>query len=278
MESVDNNLPITIDEALGMVARMSQKSIIEAFDSVEQTDASTTHTFLNGLYIRQLEAKAGAIVIGHKQRFDHTNLFLKGKIKLLDNGEWKVLEAPKYFVGTPGRKIAYVLEDMVWINIHATNLQNINDIEDYLYDNSNVPEISKEDTEVELDKESFNKATERLGFTPEQLCEISQIDDVVDLPNGNYKFKLDKSPIHGQGVFATADMVAGEYIGPVKLGPYRTVLGRYTNHGHRPNAEFRLIGNNVCLFALEAINGCKGRINGDEIKVNYESAYNISRG
>lgn len=97
------------------------------------------HTFCDGQYMREMQAKAGVMIVGHKHKTRHINIFIKGKIALLTKEGWKVLEAPQYFIGEPKRKIAYVIEDMAWLNVHKTDLTDIKELEKELYDTSDLP-------------------------------------------------------------------------------------------------------------------------------------------
>ncbi len=87
-----------------------------------QLKCDVFHHFGPGFCIREMHMPAGAFVIGHAHKHGLANSFVKGRVRLLqDGGLWEELAAPHFFVSKPGRKAAYVLEDSVWQNIIVTN-------------------------------------------------------------------------------------------------------------------------------------------------------------
>lgn len=90
--------------------------------SAPQTPCPVYHHFGPGIYIREMHIPAGTLVMGHEHTGDSSNIFLKGRLKLLqEDGSWQELTAPMFMVGGPGRKAAITLEDCIWQNIFATN-------------------------------------------------------------------------------------------------------------------------------------------------------------
>ena len=118
---------------------------------------------------------------------------------------------------------------------------------------------------------NFNILLEELDMTKEQIDNIANdMRDHIDLPYGSYKFKVDKSPIAGDGVFATDFIAAEELIGPANINGYRTVLGRKVNHAIPPNAMMiRMPNGDINLYATQDIKGAYGCDIGDEITVDY---------
>lgn len=97
--------------------------------SLPQANCATFHYFSNGIYIRELHMSVGTLAIGHEHIFSHLNIFIKGKLLLMQpDGAHKELIAPKTFVSPPGRKVVYVLEDVIWQNVYP-NPDNETDIE-----------------------------------------------------------------------------------------------------------------------------------------------------
>ncbi len=95
------------------------------------------HTFSPGVYMRTMEMPAGSIIIGHMHKTDHINILLKGKISVVIDGELRNLSAPYIVVSSAGtRKVAYVHEDVVWANVHATSETDIVKLEEQLIQKS----------------------------------------------------------------------------------------------------------------------------------------------
>lgn len=229
---------------------------------------------------------AGTYAIGHHQRFEHMNIFLQGRVQVIqDDGSTHELCAPMMFVGQPGRKIGYVLEDVVWINVYATNETDINTLETMFLDKSTAWQAVNSQRHCammalhEADRSDFSLAIAELGFSAATVREQSESTlDQIDLPYGNYKTKVDRSPIEGRGLFACADIAIGEVIEPARINGQRTRAGRYTNHARTPNARMAIANDrgDIDLVAISFISGCSGGSNGDEITVDYRQAMQIN--
>jgi hypothetical protein len=102
----------------------------------EQVDCPTQHHFGPGIYIRESFMPAGTYVMGHAHKCEHTNIMLKGKMAVIVNGEAKVIEGPCIFIGQPGRKFAYIIEDTIFQNIYATTETDIEKLEDMFVEKS----------------------------------------------------------------------------------------------------------------------------------------------
>ena len=102
-----------------------------------QAECPVVHHFGPGLYIREMAAPAGALLVGHAHKHEHMNVLLKGKVIILNEiGVPEELVAPAVFVAKPGRKVAYVTEDMVWQNIYATEETDLDKLEEMFIDKS----------------------------------------------------------------------------------------------------------------------------------------------
>lgn len=102
-----------------------------------QLDIPITHRFAPGIYWREMTAPKDAIIIGHRHKTKHFNLLLKGRLKVLVNGRVQILSAPFVVVSEPGeRKVARVIEEAVWVNIHPTEETDLQKLEDALIEKS----------------------------------------------------------------------------------------------------------------------------------------------
>jgi len=240
--------------------------------ALNQVECPVIHSFGPGIYIRELRMKAGTFAIGHHQKFEHTNILLKGKIRMLnDNGVKIELSAPMIFIGKPGRKIGYVLEDIVWLNIYATTETDVEILEATFLEKSETwKENAKKTEKKSVDTEDFKKLISYMNLTELDVKkQVENENDQIPMPYGSFKIAISKSNIEGRGVFATANIDPGEEIAPVRLDGKRTPVGRFVNHSITPNAKMEVIGNNIFLVALNKIIGCTGGNLGDEITTNY---------
>lgn len=94
-----------------------------------------THTFSDGVYVREIFMKAGMIVVGHVHKTRHINIVSTGKALVWMNGEVKEVTAPYTFESEAGvRKVLYIIEDMFWSTVHVTNETNLDKLKDNLVD------------------------------------------------------------------------------------------------------------------------------------------------
>lgn len=101
----------------------------------EQVEIIVNHKFLCGMYIREARMPKGTLVIGHVHRKEHLNIMLSGKLLMLqEDGSEEIFEAPMMYVAPAGRKVAVMLEDVVWQNVYVTNLTEIDEIEEQIFD------------------------------------------------------------------------------------------------------------------------------------------------
>lgn len=101
-----------------------------------QINCPITHHFGPGIYMREAFLPAGTYVMGHAHRGEHMNIMLKGKMAVIVNGEAKVIDGPYIFTGHPGRKLAYIIEDTVFLNAYATEETDVEKLEDMYVDKS----------------------------------------------------------------------------------------------------------------------------------------------
>lgn len=253
--------------------------------SHEQADCPVVHHFGPGVYIRELRMKAGIFAIGHRQKFEHMNVLLKGRVLMLQNdGSTVEAVAPLMFIGKPGRKMGYVLEDVVWQNIYATDVRDVSTLESMLLDKSlgwqEAEDIkyAARTAEHGADRADFASVLQESGFSAEVVQQQSDNPvDQVPMPMGSWKIKTGQSAIQGTGIFLTADAAPGEVLGHARLAGMRTPLGRYTNHSCNPNARMELLPNgDVQLVASRGISGCKGGDDGEEVTIDYRQALRLS--
>lgn len=248
----------------------------------EQAECPVRHYFGQGIAIREVEFPAGKMAVGHIQKYQHWNLFLKGKVRMLCNdGSYQDISAPMMFMGEAGRKVGLILEDVVWQNIYATDITDPEELENYFMDKSSplgdFSDYRLSGQSLDDDGDYLNAIAE-LGYTQEMVeAEYLRTDDLIAFPFGEPCVQVSNSVIHGKGLFATAPMNAG-YMIPARLSGKRTPAGRYTNHSKTPNAKFIEVSGDIYLQLLSDVGGCKGGLLGNEITIDYRDAVRVSRG
>jgi hypothetical protein len=102
-----------------------------------QVEVPVVHHFAPGVYLREAIMPAGALVIGHKHKHEGINIVLSGSALVKIDGKIQTVKAPCIIKSAAGtRKIAYVIEEMRWLNIHPTEETNLEQLEADLIDKS----------------------------------------------------------------------------------------------------------------------------------------------
>lgn len=276
-----SDLITTGQQALAILTQMenAEKELLQH----PQADCPVVHHFGPGVCIREVFMPAGTLAIGHKQKYEHLNLMLRGKVMVInDDGTAHVLSAPMIFVGKPGRKIGYVLEDMVWQNIYATDLKNADDVEAYFIEKSedwrldHEAKFAAEETARAVDRIDYFQVLEEGGFDPEVVRQqVENPDDQIWIDSAITR--VSESPIDGKGLFVTHPVKAGDVICAARIDGMRTQAGRFTNHSRTPNAKMVAKPNgDIDLVALVDFEGCKGGNIGVEATIDYRQALALS--
>ena len=106
------------------------EALMPELRAMPQVDCKEKHYFGPGLYVREVTMPAGSVIVGKPHKTEHLCVMLQGRMKIVkDDGEVIELTAPATFVGKPGRKIAYILETVVFQNIFATDETDVEKLE-----------------------------------------------------------------------------------------------------------------------------------------------------
>lgn len=262
-----------IESAISQSVRLQQTgALIEKLLELPQAPCNVRHIFGPGVYMRELCAPAGTLIVGRAHRHAHTCILAQGTLTFFnaDGTQTQMSgtkEAPLEFQAEPGRKIAYVDEDFAFVNVFQTIERDVETIEADIF-SDDPPADNRPMIEPDGD---FQAMLAEQGASEEAVRRASErTDDMTPLPYGVYKCKVGRSLIEGRGLIATADIEKHEYIAPGTWGTKRTPAGRYTNHAKTPNAGFIYGVDGVAwLVSLRAIAGARGGQDGEEITVDY---------
>lgn len=96
-------------------------------------DEYTEHHFGEGTYVREMRLPKHTLLVGKIHRFVEVAALTKGilLVKIEGVAGSKIIEAPYVFTTQPGRKVGYVLEDVIILNIHPnpTNTTDLDQLE-----------------------------------------------------------------------------------------------------------------------------------------------------
>lgn len=99
-------------------------------DNAELIDVPVDHHFAPGVYMRQMNAKAGTLVVSKMHRTEHMNILLTGSLTVATENGIELLKAPLVIKSMPGTKrIGYFHEDSSWITVHPTRTTDLDLIE-----------------------------------------------------------------------------------------------------------------------------------------------------
>ena len=99
-------------------------------ESPDQIDVPVQHYFAPGVYMRQMDAAAGTLVVSKMHRTEHMNILLKGSLTVATEDGIQLMTAPCVLKSMPGTKrIGYFHEDSSWITIHPTSDTDLEKIE-----------------------------------------------------------------------------------------------------------------------------------------------------
>ena len=260
----------------------NQRSLIDVVNNAEkiilnedQVECPVYHSFGPNIYMREVHIKAGTFAIGHHQNFEHVNIFVKGKVRMLnDDGTVTVLTAPMLFIGKPGRKVGFAIEDIIWVNVYSETDQDVEKLEAKLLTKS----IHFEEQQKLLGSiKQIKSANDQKSYSEMLISEKVSDDDIKSIfgdscnpmPFGVYKYKLGDSKINGVGVFATAPIEKYETIGLIANKNGFTSLGHSLNHSDNPNCFISSSISDFYLTGGKNIAGCCGGNDGDELTIDY---------
>lgn len=97
-------------------------------DRFKKIECPLKHTFMPGMYMREIFMPKGSKVSSKIHKFRHPYFILKGVVRVwLDGYGWQLIQAPFSGITEPGtRRVLDVLEDTVWVTVHS----NPDDTED----------------------------------------------------------------------------------------------------------------------------------------------------
>ena len=73
-------------QSTDLISRDEKVAALEVFSlKEEQIDCPVIHSFSPGIYTREVHLPAGIFAIGHHQKKEHLNIFLKGKVTMLND-------------------------------------------------------------------------------------------------------------------------------------------------------------------------------------------------
>lgn len=102
----------------------------QQFSELPQLELPVFHHFAPNVYMRQMDAPAGALVVSKMHRTEHMNILIKGSVTVVTENGIEYLKAPLVLKSAAGTKrIGYFHEDSSWITVHPTESTDLEEIE-----------------------------------------------------------------------------------------------------------------------------------------------------
>lgn len=117
------------------VVKHFQKEMLKSIgtNEIEKVEPPVLHHFGPDIYMRQMDAPAGMLVISKMHSTEHFNILLKGAVSLITEDGVKTIYAPSIMLSKAGTKrIGYFHEDSSWLTIHPTNETDTEILEEQL--------------------------------------------------------------------------------------------------------------------------------------------------
>ncbi len=131
-------------EVRAWIRELTEKLL--ALPVAEKREFEVKHTFLNGMYMRELFIPKGSLLIGKIHKLPCLNVVSKGDISVLtESGSARVTAG--YSVQSPAgiQKVGYAHEDTVFINVFRTDETDAATIEDAIaFDSYEAAQITHE--------------------------------------------------------------------------------------------------------------------------------------
>jgi len=107
-----------------------------------------THTFVDGLYVRQIFMPKGMLFVTKIHKQNHPFFVMQGEVSVLTDKGTVRIKAPHTGVTKIGTKrVIYTHEDTIWITVHKTDETDLAKIEDEVIAKS-FDEIDEDNIEV----------------------------------------------------------------------------------------------------------------------------------
>jgi len=227
------------------------------------------------VYERTITIPPWTVLTGAAHKTPYKVRLDKGTIAVNTDNGVKVLTAPCAFDAPAGmQRAGRVFDDeVVWTDIYPNpdNCTDIGIVEERLYE---IPACGLADSRTAVQKAQvdYGAFLHQIGMTQAEMDKIVQIEsDQMEMPP-EYFVELKDSPIHGKGLFATKQFMAGEVVCAGRLDGKRTPGGRFINHSLEANVEPKKDGDDIYAVALRTIPI------GTELLVDYRASMRVNFG
>jgi len=230
-----------------------------ALSELPQVDLSVSSNNINGMYIREILIPAGSSLVGRVHLYPYVDIMLSGDITIISSDEPEPIRysGANVLYGIPGRKrTGFAHEDTRWITVHNSDIKDGDEFYEKL-----TAESIEECYKMLTGKSDYLALLSEVNMTEDDVQDEMQQALMTDfIETGVY---VAPSIIHGSGLFAGKQFLAGEIICTARKGDKKTIAGRYSNHSPNPNARMQNHGQDLLVIAAKNIQ------ENEEIMTNY---------
>lgn len=98
-----------------------------------QLELPVFHHFAPNVYMRQMDAPAGTLMVTKMHKTEHFLIILKGSATIQSADGMSQVYAPQIIKTMPGTKrVIYFHDDSSWLTVHPTELTNLSEIENQI--------------------------------------------------------------------------------------------------------------------------------------------------
>jgi hypothetical protein len=136
-----NTLTVNFIPDPALAVRLDARQRIQVFEDIlaahpaaefgDNPKCPLKHTFVDGIYVREIFIPAGTILTGKIHRHAHPNFLVSGTVKVFtESGGREVLKGPLWMISPAATKrVVETITDVIWITVHRVNSTNPEDAE-----------------------------------------------------------------------------------------------------------------------------------------------------
>lgn len=110
--------------------------MIEGAQFGDMPQCPLKHSFVDGIYVREIRIPKGTLLTGKIHRHSHPNFLMSGEVSVFTEGQGEErLTGPLSMISEPSTKrVVYAHTDVVWITVHHNpdNLTDLQQLEDLI--------------------------------------------------------------------------------------------------------------------------------------------------
>ena len=132
-------------------------------NAIDGSDFPLRHSFAEGVYMREMIAPKGLLIITELHRYSYISYVLRGDVTVLTEDGLRRFTAPCSIISPAGTKrIAYTHEDLLWVTVHPnpSNDMDIDRLEKEIHVEGGYPNMPNEVIETDDVDKVYNNFIE----------------------------------------------------------------------------------------------------------------------